>query len=51
MTKITLSWFQCALCPVEGDKYYILTHGGKKIKVCETCFKKTRRNNENNQKR
>lgn len=40
MTKITLTWFQCALCPVEGDTYYILTRDGKEIKVCKTCYEK-----------
>ena len=39
MTKITNAWFQCALCPTEGDTYYILTYKGKKIKVCENCYK------------
>ncbi len=40
MTKITLTWFQCALCPVEGDTYYLLTRDGKEIKVCKTCYEK-----------
>ena len=40
MTKITQTWFQCALCPIEGDTYYILTHEGKEIKVCKTCYDK-----------
>ncbi len=40
MTKITNTWFQCALCPVEGDTYYLLTRDGKEIKVCETCYKR-----------
>ena len=40
MTKVTLTWFQCALCPVEGDTYYLLTHEGKEIKVCKTCYEK-----------
>ena len=40
MTKITYTWFQCALCPIEGDTYYILTRDGKKIKVCKTCYEK-----------
>ena len=40
MTKITFTWFQCALCPVEGDTYYLLTHEGNKIKVCKTCYDK-----------
>ena len=39
MTKITYTWFQCALCPVESDTYYILTRDGKEIKVCESCLK------------
>ncbi len=38
MTKITGTWFQCALCPVEGDTYYLLTREGKEIKVCKTCY-------------
>ncbi|KKL46843.1 hypothetical protein LCGC14_2341520 [marine sediment metagenome] len=40
MTKITNTWFQCALCPVEGDTYYLLTRDGKEIKVCEICYKR-----------
>ena len=40
MTKITGTWFQCALCPVEGDTYYLLTRDGKEIKVCKTCYDK-----------
>ncbi len=40
MTKITFTWFQCALCPVEGDAYYLLTHEDKEIKVCKTCYEK-----------
>ena len=38
MTKTTNTWFQCALCPVEGDTYYLLTRDGKEIKVCKTCY-------------
>ena len=40
MTKITFTWFQCELCPAEGDTYYILTRDGKESKVCETCYKR-----------
>ena len=39
MKRITNTWFQCVLCPREGDTYYLLTHKGKEIKVCETCYK------------
>ncbi len=48
MTKITNTWFQCALCPRESDTYYLLTHKGKKIKVCKTCMEniKEEKNNE-----
>lgn len=48
MTKITNTWFQCALCPVEGDTYYLLTYNGKEIKVCKTCMEniEEEKNNE-----
>ena len=50
MTKVTFTWFQCALCPAESDTYYILTRDGKEIKVCKTCYENTKEveNNENN---
>lgn len=38
MKKIIHKWFQCALCPREGDTYYLLIYKGKEIKVCETCL-------------
>ncbi len=48
MTKITNTWFQCALCPVEGDTYYLLTRDGKEIKVCEICYKRLTKIKGNN---
>jgi len=42
MIEIVDGWFKCDLCPREGDRFYELEDQGKKIKVCEECFKKTR---------
>jgi len=43
MTKIQHGWFQCVLCPSEGDVYYEIIFGGKKIRICEGCLKKIKR--------
>lgn len=52
MTKIIHKWFQCELCPVESDTYYLLTRDGKEIKVCGDCKKRIiGGDNEDNQKR
>ncbi len=52
MTKVTFTWFQCALCPVESDTYYILTRDCKEIKVCKTCYENIKevKNNESHHK-
>ena len=36
--KTIHKWFQCDLCPREGDTYYLLIYKGKEIKVCEICL-------------
>jgi hypothetical protein len=42
--KIT-TWFKCEYpgCPVETDHGYEIQRKGKKIKLCEECFKKLKR--------
>ena len=44
MIEIVDGWFKCEYpgCHFEGDRYYLVEHEGKEIKVCEECFKKTR---------
>jgi hypothetical protein len=39
------TWFKCEAqdCPVETDHGYEILHKGKKIKLCEECYKKIRR--------
>jgi len=43
--KIEHGIFKCEYpgCPLEGDRYYLIVYQGKKIRVCEECYKKTRR--------
>jgi len=47
MKKIN-TWFRCEYpdCHNETDRGYEVEHEGKKIKVCEECYKKLRGNND-----
>jgi len=46
MKKIA-TWFKCEYpdCPIETDRGYEIKYKGKKIKVCEECYKKIKRGN------